>query len=55
MEEDKTITISVDDYQYYIRRDERMSLIEKYIKKTIEDDSMYLREDLLLMFFEGGN
>lgn len=36
--ENKTISINVDDFQYYIRRDERLSIIEELIKKSMAND-----------------
>lgn len=51
MPESKTIVISVDDYQYYIRRDEKMSLIEKEIKKALEK-KVFIDAEELLKYFE---
>lgn len=48
----KTINIPVDEFNYYIRRDEKMSLIEKMIHQAIETDNTYIEAKHLLMFFE---
>jgi hypothetical protein len=50
MPENTTFYITVDDYQYYIRRDEKMSLIEKEIKRMIEKNVFIDPEDLLKYF-----
>lgn len=49
--ENKTISINVDDFQYYIRRDECMSRLEKIVRETVEEDG-YLEPKRLLAFFE---
>lgn len=49
--ESKTISIPVDEHDYYIRRDEKMSLIEKVIHRTIEADATYIEARDLLIFF----
>lgn len=50
--ESRTISIFVDVLDYYIRRDEKMSLIEKVINRAIEEDATYIEAKDLLMFFE---
>ena len=49
--ESKTINISIDDYQYYIRRDERMSVMEKEIKIALEKQ-IFIEPEYLLKYFE---
>ena len=51
MGENNTIPVSVDDFQYYTRRDERLHLLEMKIRKAIEEDKFIDANDLL-MFFE---
>ena len=47
----KTVNISIDDFQYYVRRDDRMSLIEIRLKEAIEKNE-YVEAIELLLFFE---
>ena len=51
MGETKTVTISIDDFQYYMRRDDRMSLIEKELKEAI-DNNIFLEPEKLMKYFE---
>ena len=51
MDEKYNVPVSVDDFQYYIRRDECMSRIEKIIRETVKEDG-YLEPKRLLVFFE---
>ena len=49
--ESKIISVNIDDYQYYIRRDERMSMIEREIKIALEKQ-MFIEPEHLLKYFE---
>ena len=51
MEETKTVTITIDDFQYYTRRDDRMSLIEKELKEAI-GNNLYLEPEKFMKYFE---
>ena len=50
--ESKIISVNIDDYQYYIRRDERLSQIEKLIKKVKADDYGVIDVDKLALILE---
>ena len=50
--ENKTISINVDDFQYYVRRDQDMNRIEKLIHKAKESSHEMIDVNELLIFFE---
>ena len=49
--ESKMVSISIDDFQYYVRRDERMSVIEKFVKEAIKRKT-FINTDVLREFFD---
>lgn len=46
--ENKTISIPVDDFQYYTRRDERLSILEHLIIEQKNNDETYVDISILL-------
>lgn len=44
----KTVNISIDDFQYYIRRDDRLSMVELLIRRAKEENQFIDPKDLLV-------
>ena len=50
--ENKIIPINIDDYQYYIRRDQDMNRIEKLVLKAKESSHEMIDVKEILIIFE---
>lgn len=52
MDEKYNVPVPVDDFQYYVRRDQDMTRIEKLILKAKESSHEMIDVNELLIFFE---
>lgn len=52
MDEKYNVPVPVDDFQYYVRRDQDMNRIEKLIRKAKESSHEMIDVNELLIFFE---